>query len=495
MSKRSEELVAVRNDEVEIRNLVIKDENAASFLHDKKDKAEWTRKAIIVGCVGLKGITVGENVDYVEKRFQKLLTEIENKFEKRQKNFDERMDQYFSEKRTDSPVYKLYKLLDEKEKGSPFSALTKRLEEYFGDKDGKVKRIMRESFDTTNTKTPLGQLKHELDGYFREKDGKLYRMLDIEEAGPMGHFNKKFDRYLDPRTGEIKQLLDKNFDIDNQTSMLGRFSKKLEDNFDVKKGSIRQLLDPHDVQSPIGQMHKEIADQLKEIHDALVAEAQRDMDAESSTQKGYDFEDEIQMQLEEMVRYHPFERVQKVSEENGVDKNKSGDFLVDIGGDVEKRIAIEAKAREINEKVAYEQINQMLTNREAKFGILLFRDNQSMPKKMRPIKILPNGIVTSFDTHGLYFAVHIARLFFDAKGNRNEGVDAIKIKEITETIKNKMYPIAEMKKQATTIENSAEYIKCELKKLEDGVMDDIDQIGRCLDKGKQTGCEASGNKD
>ena len=68
--------------EVLIDGLKISNPAVYDFLEDKKDLDSWVEKAIILGCVGLKQMVLAENVDFVEKEFNKFLEDSKRNFEK-----------------------------------------------------------------------------------------------------------------------------------------------------------------------------------------------------------------------------------------------------------------------------------------------------------------------------------------------------------------------------------------------------------------------------
>jgi hypothetical protein len=107
-------------------NIKIKDEEVFSFLEEieKEKRDDWLIRALKIGILGLKRMGVGENVDYIEKEFNSLLSAFEKMFD---------------------------------------GKLSLLLKEYFG-RGGKVESL----FDPMNGDTPLAILRKEINEEIRK---------------------------------------------------------------------------------------------------------------------------------------------------------------------------------------------------------------------------------------------------------------------------------------------------------------------------------------
>ena len=134
------------NGEVIIENLRISNPDTYNFLKDKENLEDWTKKALIIGCVGLKQMVLTENVDFVEKEFNKFIAKAKETFEKQTCNFNDKLESTFSLDNTQSPLFQMKELIDE----------------YFNKDKGQIKSIIDETFNINNKKSALSLLIEEL---------------------------------------------------------------------------------------------------------------------------------------------------------------------------------------------------------------------------------------------------------------------------------------------------------------------------------------------
>ncbi len=99
-------------EEIQINNLNISNSDTYNFLKDKDNLEDWIKKALIIGCVGLKQMVLTENVDFVEKEFNKFIDKAKNIFEKETSNLHNKIETTFSLENTQSPLFKMKELIN-----------------------------------------------------------------------------------------------------------------------------------------------------------------------------------------------------------------------------------------------------------------------------------------------------------------------------------------------------------------------------------------------
>lgn len=170
------------NSEVNIDNLSFKDQEVYNFLLDRENKEEWIVKALVIGSIGLKNMIVGNNLDYVDKKFNEFMKRADDKFKSESQEIQKKIENVFSLDNKNSSVSRLYAKIEntfnEDDKKSPMGKLTNQLENYFDDKKGIVRKIIGENFDVTNKKSPMGQFIESLNHYFDDKNGILKNIID-----------------------------------------------------------------------------------------------------------------------------------------------------------------------------------------------------------------------------------------------------------------------------------------------------------------------------
>ena len=69
-----------------------------------------------------------------------------------------------------------------------------------------------------------------------------------------------------------------------------------------------------------------------------------------------------------------------------------------------------------------------MANRNAKFGIFLFRYEKQMPPQFRPIKVTNKYVVTSHEDYGLEYVYRLARSMVTIGTGSENKVDTEEIK-------------------------------------------------------------------
>ena len=93
-----------------IRDLEIEDIPTLNLLQGipEEERAEFVKKAVILGCTALRNISIVENVDYIQKEFASLVREIE----KQGNQASEKMDEVFNINDPDTPLGRMKTLFE-----------------------------------------------------------------------------------------------------------------------------------------------------------------------------------------------------------------------------------------------------------------------------------------------------------------------------------------------------------------------------------------------
>ena len=183
-----------KNTEVYIENLRISNPDTYNFLKDKDNLVDWTTKALIIGCVGLRQMVLTENVDFVEKEFDKFLAKAKETFEKQASNINEKIETTFSLNNTQSPLFQMKELIDC----------------YFNKDKGQIKRIIDETFNIDNKKSSLSLLIEELKKNSEMDEEKLQELLDPNKTDSPARQLKEqiLNKLNEIRDKEIKEIRD-----------------------------------------------------------------------------------------------------------------------------------------------------------------------------------------------------------------------------------------------------------------------------------------------
>ena len=130
MENKNKVTLDKKNAEICIENLTISNPDTYNFLKDKENLEDWTKKALIIGCVGLRQMVLTDNVDFVEKEFNKFIAKAKETFEKQTENINEKIEKTFSLNNTQSPLFQMKELIDG----------------YFNKDKGQIRKIIDETF-------------------------------------------------------------------------------------------------------------------------------------------------------------------------------------------------------------------------------------------------------------------------------------------------------------------------------------------------------------
>lgn len=183
-----------KNVEVRIENLTISNPDTYDFLKDKENLVDWTTKALIIGCVGLRQMVLTENIDFVEKEFNKFITKAKETFERQTNNINEKIESTFSLNNIQSPLFQMKKLIDE----------------YFNKDKGQIKTIIDDTFNIDNKKSALSRLIEDLKKNSEMDEKKLQELLDPNKTDSPARQLKEqiLEKLNEIRDKEIKDIRD-----------------------------------------------------------------------------------------------------------------------------------------------------------------------------------------------------------------------------------------------------------------------------------------------
>jgi len=181
--------ITLRDDEESIYiEGEIKNKELFELLKESKenDPIETFVSIVTIGTLGFRRMKVGAELDFVEKKIQEMLSNIEM-------------------------------ILDPERETSYLGNFIARIKEYF-DRGGKIEDIL----DPETENTPLGKFVKSLKEYF-DSGGKLESLINPDyENSPLGKFVKKLDEYLG-RGGRLEELLD----LNREESPINKLKKEL----------------------------------------------------------------------------------------------------------------------------------------------------------------------------------------------------------------------------------------------------------------------------
>lgn len=319
--------------------------------------------------------------------------------------------------------------------------------------------------------------------YVEKEFKELLKGLEIQSKDIKNNLEKEFRELLkssENQSRDIKDMIEKTLDVDSNSSSLGKMRVLFEDYFDKRKGKISDLLSPFEDDSPIKKLKEEIFKKIQDLRDELIKEKAMGEILEKTTLKGGEFEEVVLESIENYCSEYE-DKVIFVGENLGK-KNKIGDIAVDMGGDENKRIIIECKdSSSYSHKKTLDEINDAIENRDAKFGIFLFKSQSQIPSALKPMKITNDYIVTSFDDYGLYFAIRVARLFVKkSMESQQKTIPIDEIQKLIEGLRTRLLDFKNIQTKITQIENASSYIRENIERLKKDIENGLTSVKELL---------------
>ena len=283
---------------------------------------------------------------------------------------------------------------------------------------------------------------------------------------------------------DIKDMIEKTLDVNNNSSSLGKMRVLFEDYFDKRKGKISDLLSPFEDDSPIKKLKEEIFKKIQDLRDELMKERSKDEIIQKTALKGGEFEDIVLESIQDVCSEYE-DKIDFVGGKLGK-SNKLGDITVDIDGEEKKRVIIECKdSSAYSHKKIIDEINDAIENRNAKFGIFLFKSQSQIPSALVPMKITNKYIIASFENYGLYAALRVARIFVEQNSNNQQNTIPIdKIQKVVEEMNVKLSTFSNIQTKLTQINNASSYIQENVDRLKKDIEDGLSSIKGLLENKK-----------
>lgn len=316
-----------------------------------------------------------------------------------------------------------------------------------------------------------------------EKEFKvILKDLESQSKDIKNNLEKEFRELLknsENQSKDIKSMIEKTLDVDSNTSSLGKMRVLFEDYFDKRKGKISDLPSPFEDDSPIKKLKEEIFKKIQELRDELIKEKSQEEIIEKTTLKGGNFEEVAVETIEDFCSEYE-DKICPCGEILGR-KNKIGDITIDINGDENKRIVVECKdSSAYSYKKTIDEINDAIENRNAKFGIFLFKTQSQIPSALTPVKITNTYIITSLD-QGIYFAIRVARLFVEKSMEaRQKEIPIDEIQKEVEKIMTKLSDFKNIHSKLTQIDNASDYIRRNIDRLKKDIEEGLNSVKELL---------------
>lgn len=309
-------------------------------------------------------------------------------------------------------------------------------------------------------------------------------------------------------TADNVDYIDRRFQTLEQTfeDELASFEDKLEDTFEDETGQVPQLLNEHidtledTIQNHLGEEGEfirdsldheqspltDLTDQIDSLRDEIMQERGRKEKYIESTEKGTDFEDQLQSVVQERFIGPMDDLTPTGTQAGGTGSSKKGDLLVTT--DNGHQIAIEAKRRTqtMSKPKISDQLDQTLQNREADYAIMVMRNVDGVPTtkmgwfhefdRERLCVVLSDGPKADIEWRFLAYAYNWARARIAQSQSAADEVDGDAINQELEVIESQISHFESIKNTARTIRQDAKEIIDDLDDAERKIMSRLSEV-------------------
>jgi hypothetical protein len=436
-------IIEVLEDQVWVRNISVKNADLVNLLkaRSEEDKETLLKEIIEIGTIVYRRVQVSSEVDFVKRHFDTFAGQLETKIQNLETVFQNAVISSLSLDEDGSAAKKLLARFGELHEGVRLAIIQARRE--LQEDQTKLKDDIGKAFQEDGR---LGQLLKQISDFERKV---AERFNPNDKTSFLGHMLEELREYFDPKSGKVSTLLDSRLSFDNPESPFAQFAKGVHE--DVSN----------------------LRTEIEAYRTALLGEERLQTEKEKGTQKGFEFEDELELALQELAK--PFEdEVERISTEREPSRAMVGDFIYTFKDGW--RVVIDAKDENMTSLQKYKGIlDKAIEERNAKYGIILSRGVDQLQKQVGEwSEYEGNKLITAFPY--LNIALKWIRLRQGLQAQLQEGIDIQGISMEAEKIIASLKNLTEVKKNIGAIETAKDKILEYIVKVKGSVEEGIDGI-------------------
>ncbi|WKZ70014.1 MAG: hypothetical protein QY331_01945 [Melioribacteraceae bacterium] len=286
---------------------------------------------------------------------------------------------------------------------------------------------------------------------------------------------------------DFKTELDKSFDFGREGSIANQLKMMLDSNFGDNGKVIKAVekkLSFDNPNSTFNLLQSNITRQLNEIKQEIelikkADELQKEAN-KKSTQKGYDFEDQVLDALENIASSNG-DLVEDLTTKSGsTGSSKKGDFNYTVKS-INKVIAIEARDRDTisTPSTLIKELDKTKTNRNADFTIYLTASEEQLHKQIGMFQEYDSDkIVTHFGLLQVAFKVAISRMIIEHESI--DEVDKAAVEKEISNIESTLKSFSGLKSAATNIKKEADKITAKADEIKIDISNSLISLNELL---------------
>lgn len=289
--------------------------------------------------------------------------------------------------------------------------------------------------------------------------------------------------FVEKRFNSLQQQFDEQ--LDDLLGDNGEVPELIEQHFGDDGRLIDEVFDPGNPDSPIHTLEKNLRREIEQLRtDLQVADKEEEL-KQQMPQKGFEFEEFLFDELGGILDVTG-DNLMKTGTETGYSgDSKKGDFVLEVA-DSGKRIAIEAKHSNQSEQQIVDYMGEVIENRDADYGIFIAREVSQVPRKIGWFEEVDDDVlvVALSDGEDAPFADELLKVAYrwarvrlrSSTADGGQDVDIATIQSELTDAERTLSQFSQLKKQCTSIENSAADLWEDVDALQDEVSDHFDSV-------------------
>jgi hypothetical protein len=346
--------------------------------------------------------------------------------------------------------------------------------------------------------------------YFRDNKIEEYESLldavlragtialrSVAVAEKIDYIQKAFGELDNKFSTDLKnsiQMLDDRFE--DYFGEKGKVSEIINTHFGENGKIVKEIFDPNRDGTPLFTLSQGFKRDILDLREKLGIKEETDKLKSKTPLKGHEFEATCELKLSEITRLNGDELENTTDSVGAIPHSKKGDYVVTLVGKNPKKIVFELKniSGKFSTSEIHQSLEQSMKNRQASYGVFVVKDVEALPESIGCFnECADNQLVcalakeessdsTNLDI--LFIAYRWAKLRVLLESVADQRMDAGKIKEIVNDLKNQLRRFTTIKTKCSSIQTSAKEIKDISDELKDHIDDGIGQVLKAITEEK-----------
>jgi hypothetical protein len=373
-----------------------------------------------------------------------------------------------------------------------------RVQEQFHGFDSQMKTILENNLNPSQAGSFLNQAHTLINAQADKVNASLTQALHdtkesiSTEAQKIQTSREQLDRKMDPtntlgylatvtnKIEEFDKQLQAQFSSTDTTSFVGKLSTLVNHHFG-ENGQVLSLIEEkmainyNDLtKTPLGQVYNGLKQEISLLRDTVMKMAGQQELLESTTKKGFPFEDKV---FEELQRIsHPYgDVVEDTSlKVEVISGSKKGDYIYHVAG-TDTTLVLDAKnygrLKSLPAMLSY--LKEAMRERGSKIGLIVVPKKENLQKQIGSWNVYGRHIITPLEY--LEISIKYAKLVLQLEESDTESVNTGLIKQKLEAVQRKMKEITSVKSKLTKLSNGVASSVADIQESLDSIRLDVNE--------------------